>query len=84
MYLKRVKSSLSCQKIEGEGISAHILTNVHRHLDYLKKIDNARENCIVPALLADGHSSRFDMGFLTLIFDENHKWTVVFVASYGT
>ena len=45
------------------GISGHIITNILRHLDYLKLYDNNRKYGIVPALLVDGHISHFYMGF---------------------
>ena len=62
----------------------HIITDVLRHLDDLKLYENDRENGIIPSLLVDGHGSCFYMGFFKYIFDENHKWTVVFGVLYGT
>ena len=64
---------------EGGGISGHIITNIIRHLDYLKLYDNDRENGIIPALLIGGHVSRFDLGFWKYICDENHKRTIFLV-----
>ena len=69
---------------EGGGISGYILTNVLWHLNYLKLHESDRKSGIIPSLLVDGHGSRFDLGFLKYICDENHKWNIVFGVPCGT
>ena len=53
----------------GGGISGHIFKKVLRHLYDLKLYDNYKKNGIIPALLVDGHSICFGMGFLKYICD---------------
>ena len=45
------------------GISGHIITNILRHLDYLKLYENDGKNSIIPAMLVDEYGGHFDLGF---------------------
>ena len=38
---------------------------------------------IITELLVDGHVSRFDLGFLKYICDEDYKYTIVFGVTMG-
>ena len=63
MYLQRGKVPCIFNFSEGGGISGHIITNILRHLDYLKWYENDGKNSIIPAMLVDEYGGHFDLGF---------------------
>ena len=69
---------------EGGGITASILTDIFRRLDYLKLFDQDRTNGFTPFVLLDGHGSRFDIEFLEYINNPSHRWNVCLGVPYGT
>jgi hypothetical protein len=69
---------------ESGGITAEILTDILRTFDTLDVFADARLEGIRPMLLIDGHSSRFDVGFLEYVNTDPHKWSITIGVPYGT
>jgi hypothetical protein len=64
------------------GITGPILTNCLKYIDDLELLP--RSGGVKPFLLQDGHDSRFHVGFLEYIRNEDHPWIVGFGVPYAT
>ena len=69
---------------EGGGMDGFVLTDIFRRLDALKLYNADRKNGLIPFVLLDGHSSRFELEFLQYINDDSHRWNVCIGVPYGT
>ena len=69
---------------DGGGMDGFVLTGIFRRLDALKLYNADRKNGLIPFVLLDGHSSRFELEFLQYINDDSHRWNVCIGVPYGT
>jgi hypothetical protein len=66
---------------ERGGITPDILTEALRHIDSFNAFDRTEAT---PALLLDGHGSRFDTTLLEYVNTPATKWCVLIGVPYGT
>ena len=70
---------------EGGGINASILTDIFERMDSLQLYNVDKAAGLIPFVLLDGHTSRFELKFLDYItHHEDHQWNVCIGVPYGT